>query len=285
MANGWNVLVELAIVSLIAAGPARAADARAACRDCDCARPEIVALRDLPERDWREDFATRGNFRAAGTYQGNERWAFESFSLVKLQPSPTATIESIPTSRSIALGDVEPGLKQNAAPPPPWSAAPGSVSITGWVENRFTAVVVRGTVNAASGPAGSRSRQGLIARWDRHHSYYWFYIDFASGLAFIAKQSAGTAEAVPFPQSERKVPGFGNTTAYKLEFRLVGDALQGKVLAPDGALLAETPEIHDAEPHVCGISGVNAELSMAAPFAPLRASFADVSATALKPPR
>jgi len=264
-------------------GTARA-DEAPQCIDCACPRPEIAALASVPERDWHEDFASGGVIHGAGTYVGREQWAFESFSLSGLQPSPTALVQRRAPG-AITLVDPEPGLRRNRAPPPPWSAARGSVSLTGWVDARFAAVLVEGTVNAASGPEGSHSRQGLIARWDRHHSYYWFYVDFAEGLAAIAKQSPGTAAAVPLPGAERRIPRFSRTRPYRLQFRLVGDALQGRVLDAAGALLAETPEIHDPQPHPCGIAGVNAEPSMAAPFEPLRASFAAVSAVAVVPPR
>jgi hypothetical protein len=136
-------------------------------------------------------------------------------------------------------------------------------------------------VNSAAPAAGSQSRQGLLARWDRHHSYYWWHIDFSNGKASIGKQQPGTAAALPLAGSEVAVPGFKRTDAYQLELRVVGNHLQGKVLDAKGATLVETPELTDEQPHVCGISGVNAEISQNAPFAPLTASFAAVSAEEL----
>jgi len=254
-----------------------------ACQGCDCAGtvPTLAVVAALPSRDWKEPFTARGALKAQGEYAGSERWQFESFSLNMLQPSPTAAIQVEPARRALVIQDPAPGLKQNPAAPPPWSPAAGSISVTGWVNVKFADVVVRGTVNAAGGSAGSRSRQGLLARWDRHHSYYWFYVDFSSGQATIGKQQPGTATAVPLPGSEVAIPGFQKTAAYQLELEVVGPKLKGRIFDRKGKLLVETAEIEDATPHACGISGVNAELSLNAPFAPLSASFAGVSAAAV----
>lgn len=262
---------------------APAAPPAPACQGCDCAAnvPALAVVAAMPSRDWKESFGARGSLKAQGEYAGSERWQFESFSLNMLQPSPTAVVQVTPGKRALVIQDSAPGLKQNPAAPPPWSPAAGSISVTGWVNVKFADVVVRGTVNAAGGAAGSQSRQGLLARWDRHHSYYWFYVDFSNGQATIGKQQPGTATAVPLPGSEVTIPGFQKTAAYQLELEVVGPKLKGRVFDRTGKLLVETADVKDETPHACGISGVNAELSLNAPFAPLSASFSGVSAAAV----
>jgi hypothetical protein len=267
------------------APPREAKPAAADCSGCACAasRPELSVLEKMPSRNWSEDFTRAGTLRGSGTYQGKQTWHFESFSVAKLQPSRTAVARLGKLGgKQPALRFVEktPGLKH--APEgrqPPWIPTAGSVSFTGWVEAKFADVVVEGVVNAAPDPAGTKSRQGLLARWDRHHNYYWLYVDFSAGKVAIAKQTVGSPVAVPFSASETAIAGFQNNASYRLVFEVIGNRLKGRVYDDQGNLLTETPEVTDDKPHVCGIAGVNAELSLADPFAPLIASFAQVSAS------
>jgi hypothetical protein len=278
-----SAIFAFAVILSLPTGALAAEPAAPPCRGCECAAtvPTLAVVAALPARDWKESFTSKVSLKAQGEYTGNEPWQFESFSLNLLQPSPTATVRVDPSSRGLVIHDPEPGLKQNPAAPPPWIPGAGSMSVTGWVNAKFSDVLVRGTVNVAGGKTGSESRQGVLARWDRHHSYYWFHIDFSNGRAVIGKQQPGTAAALPLPGSEVTIPGFKKTAAYRLELKVVGPHLKGRVLDSKGRLLVETPEVKDEQPHLCGISGVNAEISQNAPFAPLRASFAAVSAEAI----
>lgn len=260
---------------------AEAKPAATGCSGCTCAasRPELSVVEKMPTRNWSEDFARAGTLRGSGAYQGKETWRFESFSVAKLQPSRTAVARLGGKAQALRFVEKTPGLKR--APEgrqPPWVPTAGSVSFTGWVEAKFSDVVVEGVVNAAPHPAETKSRQGLLARWDRHHNFYWLYVDFSAGKVAIAKQTVRSPVAVVFPASETAILGFEKNASYRLVFEVVGNRLKGRVLGAQGNLLAETPEVTDDNPHTCGISGVNAELSLADPFAPLTASFAAVSA-------
>jgi hypothetical protein len=286
VAMRWSLAVTSVVLLALVAQEGRAESPPAECSDCDCAaaRPEMAVVSKFPRRDWKESFGRAATIVAAGEYAGTEKWQFESFSLNKLQPSPTAVAKVDETKHALLIYDPQPGLKKNPSAPPPWSPGIGAVSLTGWVNAQFSDVIVRGVVNADGAGAGE-SRQGLIARWDRHHNYYWFYVDFSAGKIAIAKQKVGTATALPLPGSERPIPSFNAKVPYRLEFRLVGNTLSGKILDAKGTVLAETPEVRDDAPHICGISGVNVEPSMNAPFAPLRASFGDLSSVVVKRPR
>jgi thiol-disulfide isomerase/thioredoxin len=266
---------------------ASATPATAGCAGCACAasRPELSVVEDMPTRSWSEDFARAGTLRGSGTYRGKEAWHFESFSIAKLQPSRTAVARLGGRTPVLRFVERTPGLaKAPEGRQPPWVPTAGAVSFTGWVEAKFADVLVEGVVNAARDPAGAKSRQGLLARWDRHHNFYWLYVDFSAGKLAIAKQTVGSPVAVPFPTSEIAIPGFANKASYRLAFEVVGNRLKGRVYGDAGDLLAETPEVTDDKPHVCGISGVNAELSLADPFAPLTGSFARVSASEVTAP-
>ncbi|HVE83763.1 MAG TPA: hypothetical protein VND93_12975 [Myxococcales bacterium] len=255
------------------------------CQSCECAAsvPALEVVAALPSRDWKEPFtAPKVTLKSQGELSAAERWVFESFSLELNQPSATATIQMDPAKKAAIILDTKPALQKNPAPPPPWKASVGSVSITGWVDVKFSDVLVRATVSSAVPAGGSQSRQGILARWDKHHSYYWWYLDFSTGKAAIGKQQPGTAAALPLPGSEVAVPGFKKTAAYQLELKVVGPRLKGRVLDVKGKLVVETPEIKDEQPFACGISGVNVEISQNAPFAPLAASFSAVSAEAVR---
>jgi hypothetical protein len=273
-----TVLVGSAAHADEAPGPAKA------CADCACASasPDMALIKTFPARDWKEPFSKAAELaHAVGDYPGAEPWKFESLSLKMNQPSSTAKVEVKGAGGALLITDSEPGLKKNRHGPPAWAGGKGAVTVTGWVDVRFDDVQVRGVVNAARSTK-SQSRQGLLARWDRHHKYYWFNVDFGTGKTAISKQSPGVATSVPLPGSELAIPGFERAAAYTLEFVLLGRTLQGKVYDGDGTLLVDTGPLEDPEPFVCGISGVNAELSLGAPLAPLVASFSDVSATAPK---
>ena len=62
----------------------------AALAACD-ARPELAVVSHFPARDWIERFAAAAQIHGIGSYAGDEKWQFESFSVVKLQASPTLT--------------------------------------------------------------------------------------------------------------------------------------------------------------------------------------------------
>lgn len=235
------------------------------------------------QQNWKTGFSRRATLRAAGEYQADVNWNFESFSPVCLEPSGTGSFTVSPLVRGknhVVFRDTRPSLMRNPAPPPFYIRGEGSISAFGWVAGDFENVQVTGEVNTAR---RSTSRQGLIARWDHGNNYYWFYVNFAAGTAGIMRSKFfGVMDDLP--NSVVQIRNFANTKSYYLEFDLNGGTMHGRVYETDRAnartMVADTGQVTDQEPHGKGVSGFLAEPAQERPFDPLTASFAALTSTA-----
>jgi tetratricopeptide (TPR) repeat protein len=254
---------------------------------------------------WHEDFPREANVKSVGQYRSvSATMELESFSALLLEPSPTAdfAIDQMQQARvaaglvsdnrgphQLAVRDTQPALKPNTNPDRSrfYERADGAISALGWVNEQFRDVRVTGEVNTQGGAEGkgSVSRQGVMARWDLGNNFYWFAVDFASGSYEIVRAKYFGVFA-PLPGSIGKVRDFKSTSAYVMEFELVGDTLQGRVFEPSrkgkrGRMVADTGKVRDSEPWYEGVSGFLAEPAIEAPFAPLEASFGTLTSEAV----
>jgi hypothetical protein len=266
-----------------------------------------AAGKEKPFRGWQESFSAAAEVQVAGEYQGAVRWNLESFSALCLEPSTSARFSArrarggdgrriIEASKAggglgavtsqLVFDDPAPALLQNAPGEHHfYKRAEGTISALGWVDELFRDVVVTGAVNTSGGRngAGSVSRQGLMARWDRSNNFYWFYVDFAVGeFAVLRGRYFGLLQTLE--GSVGTIPGFARTKSYDLEFALVGDTVRGKVFDPAlGQLVGDTGWITDSDPWFEGVSGFLAEPALKEAWTPLEGSFAKVSSRALGP--
>ncbi len=218
---------------------------------------------------------------------------FESFSPLLLSPSATGEfrVERLSLIASgaqhVVFQDSQPGLALNPGGDPFYKRLEGAISSLFYVPDRsFDNVQVKGFVNTRNNPKGSQSRQGLLARWDFGNNFYWFNVDYATGeFEVVRSRYFGVIETL----RHQPIKGFVNTKPYFLEFELVGPDLRGKVyeavakgeeLVP-GTQVADSDWVNDRDPHLFGVSGFLAELSMQAPFVPLEGSFAQLASAAI----
>jgi hypothetical protein len=241
-------------------------------------------LYSQPQKSWRAGFTRASTVKAAGEYQADIVWNFESFSPVCLEPSGTGTFTVARIGKTdknhVVFHETRAPLRKNPTPPPFYVRGEGSISALGWVAGEFENLQLSGEVNTAG---RSTARQGLLARWDHGNNFYWFYVNFTSGTVGIMR-SRFFGVMDDLPGSVAKIKNFARTKSYLLEFELNGSTLQGKAseIGPGDqrTLVADTGAVKDPEPHMKGVSGFLAEPSPERPFDPLRASFAAISATA-----
>ena len=250
---------------------------------------------------WRVDLNRDATIRAAGEYDTNVEVELESFSALTLEPSSTSkyevfTIPDVPATlgkqeaarikgprRQLVFQDSQPGLKPNPdkEAKPFFTRAEGAISALSWVQGQFGDVRVSGIVNSEHGPngKGAKSRMGLMARWDAGNNYYWFLINFASGeFSILRSRYFGVFEVLP--KSIGKIANFRNTKAYRMEFDLVGDTLQGKIF-DQNKQVGDTGKVTDPDPQKFGMSGFLTELAIEAPYDPLEGSVTDLASIAL----
>ncbi len=250
---------------------------------------------------WSADFSQPATVSALGNYRTSDGQTFEleTLSALLIEPSRTATYSfraadagrrrarGVPANE-LVVEDPNPAVR----PAPPGSArwyerAEGAISAIGWVNQFFTDVRVTGIVNTAGGKDGAKaeSRQGLLGRWDLGTNYYWFNVDFAKGVYEIDRASFFALQS-PMEGSVGPVKGFDATKPYWLEFELVGTKLRGRVYevrnGQRGGLVGDTGDVTEKDVIPQGVSGILTEPTDAAPFTPLRGSFARVSSTALR---
>jgi tetratricopeptide (TPR) repeat protein len=250
---------------------------------------------------WHVKLDKDATIRAAGEYDTNVEVELESFSALTLEPSSTSkyevfTIPDVPRTlgreeaarvkgprRQLVFQDSRPGLKPNPdkEATPFFTRAEGAISALSWVQGQFGDVRVSGIVNTEHGPngQGAKSRMGLMARWDAGNNYYWFLLNFASGeFSILRSRYFGVFEVLP--KSVGKIADFRNTKAYRMEFDLVGDTLQGKVY-DQKKLVGDTGKVTDPDPQRFGMSGFLTELAIEAPYEPLEGSVTDLASVAL----
>jgi tetratricopeptide (TPR) repeat protein len=265
------------------------------------ARRPAAAGETGPHGGWHVKLDKDATIRAAGEYDTNVAVELESFSALTLEPSSTSkyevfTIPDVPAvlgqeeaarvrgpRRQLVFQDSRPGLKANPdkTATPFFTRAEGAISALSWVQGQFGDVRVSGIVNTEHGPngKGAQSRMGLMARWDAGNNYYWFLLNFASGeFSILRSRYFGVFETLP--KSVGKIANFRNTKAYRMEFDLVGDTLQGKVF-DQKKLVGDTGKIKDPDPQRFGMSGFLTELAIEAPYAPLEGSVTDLASIAL----
>lgn len=242
-------------------------------------------------RAWSSRFTQIAKIPSAGKYKADVEWNFESFSPLCLEPSFTAvyTVGKLPNKNHIVFNDTNSGLKPNPAPPPFFTRGEGAISAFGWVDSKYSDVRVTGEINTAA-EAGNvakpaKSRQGLLARWDQGNNYYWFNVNFATG-SFGITRSRFFGVMDNLKGSVGDVKDFSNSKSYYLEFEMLGPVAHGRVYELDAAgnkkLVGDTGDVVDPEPHQQGVAGVLAELAFEAPYEPLQASFANVSASPIR---
>lgn len=239
-----------------------------------------------------EDFPDPADIRAAGVYRGERKWDFESFSALELEPSETAVFRvfKLDLENEVVIDEKEPGLLPNdeaVEGEPFYRRGRGAISAIGWTDEAFADVRVNAILNSQGGPRreGSKSRQGVMARWNDGNLYYWFYIDFASGKYEILR-SEGLGIFEPFLDSTGRVRDFDDRRQYFLSFEVVEGRLRGRVfeVTRGGAIgrqVGDTGVVADPEPLSGGLTGFVVELSLGAPFTPLEGSIARIAASPL----